>query len=106
MSMKIMQGDQYYVPIELCFDKEKVTPENVDDVRIQIGDILQSYSEGQLTYSPESQVWLFHLTQNQTRSILDTEVPFQFAVKRGDEIYHSSVSKIPFDRSIIKEDWS
>lgn len=104
MDIEIQKGDQYSIPLALKFNGEDVTPQTVDDVRVQIGGILLAYVGGSLTYDSESKVWFFPLTEEQTRD-MPPVVCFQCAVKQGHDLYYSDISYIPFGDSIIKETW-
>lgn len=48
--MNVVQGDSYLVPIRIKYQGNYITPEDIDDVRIQIGYSLKSYSDNQLEF--------------------------------------------------------
>lgn len=104
MELEIQKGDQYAIPLTLTFNGTDVTPSNADDVRVQIGDILKSYDEGTLTYDSTSEVWLFTLSESETRSMPNT-VCFQCGVKQGHSLYYSPVKTISLNESVITEVW-
>ena len=101
--MKIQKGDQYAIPIALSFNGQNVAPADIDDVRIQIGDELRQYSDGTLTYDSVGKVWLFTVTEEQTRA-MGNQTGFQSAIKIGEDIYHSDVSIINVRESLITEE--
>lgn len=102
--MKIQRGDQYSIPIELKFDGQILTPADCDDVRIQIGDKMLQYSDGELVYDAVAQVWMFPLTEEETRTMKGL-LKFQQAVKIGTSLYYSDVTTIDIKDSIITEEW-
>ena len=104
MELDIQKGDQYAIPLTLTFNGDEVTPTNADDVRVQIGDLLKSYTGHTLTYDSVSKVWLFVLTEEQTRSMPNT-VCFQCGVKQGHSLYYSPVETISLNESVISEVW-
>ena len=102
--MTLHQGDQYVIPIESKNATTVITPDDVDDVRIQIGDELRQYSDGGLTFDAENKKWLFHITEEKTRTFT-ASVNMQVGILVGTDIIYSSVQKIKLERSIIRKDW-
>lgn len=101
----IQQGDQYSIPLTLTFNAVAVTPSTADDVRVKIGDNLASYSDSTLAYDAEAQVWLFPLTESQTRALYGV-ASFQAGIKIGNDVYYSEVELVEIDESIITEGWT
>lgn len=102
--MTLHQGDQYVIPVEIKNATAVITPDDVDDVRIQIGDELRQYSDGGLTFDAENKKWLFHITEEKTRTFT-CSVNMQVGILVGTDIVYSSVQKIKLERSIIRKDW-
>ena len=96
----IRQGAQYYLPIEIMIDEEVTSPDNVDDIQIQVGNLIKQYSDGSLEYNDGK--WLFALRQDFTMSLLGS-VKLQASIKRGDNVYPSDVYDIKVDTSIIRK---
>ena len=104
--MIIYRGDQYAVPFIIRMGKSIVTPEMVDDVRIQIGNDLREQSVQSLTFKPEKNSWDFYVTEEFTRKFAKGSVPYQIGVKIGSEIRHSAQGTLRIDDNIIKAEWS
>lgn len=51
--MNIHKGEQYAIPFAIKVGDDDVTPENVSGVRIQIGDLMCEYPDGQLQFDSE-----------------------------------------------------
>lgn len=108
MIKPIQQGDQFYLPVVIKQDKVEITPENADDVKIKIGDVLKKYSLGELTYGlydTEKSAWLYPLTQAQTLSYKGATISIQAQIKQGANVFGSDTNMIPIDFSIIQEEW-
>lgn len=61
----MMQGDSYGLTIDvLNADDEAVTPDDVSDVEVTIGNLRKTYASGEVTYSDGK--WVFPLTQEET----------------------------------------
>ena len=102
--MTLHQGDQYVIPIEIKNATGVITPDDVDDVRIQIGDERRQYSDGRLTFDAENKQWLFQKKKKKTRTFT-ASVNMQVGILVGTDIVYSSVQKIKLERSIIRKDW-
>lgn len=101
----IQQGDQYGIPLEIRFGETVITPDNCSDLRVQIGDVLYSYSKGELTYNAEDEVWEFRLTEEMSRSF-GPYTSYQVGVKIGDDFIYSRPITIDFAQSLIRKEWS
>lgn len=102
--LNFQQGDQYLIPFTIKQGRTLITPDNCDDVRIKINEILLSYMDGGVTYNTVSKAWCFQLTEEMSRS-MDEETPIQVGIKQGNQIYYSTVQIAEFAESIITEDW-
>lgn len=98
----IVQGDQYLIPIVIR-TTELITPENSDDVRIQIGNSLKTYSKGEITY--ENEQWYYPLTEDISMMLESPLVEIQVGIKQNNEIRYSDVKQIDIVKSIIKKEW-
>lgn len=101
----IQQGDQYAIPIYVQQDELLITPDNCSDLRIQIGNVLRTYSKGELTYNSEEGVWEFPLTEEMSRSFGPYSTA-QVGIKIGNDYVYSRPVTIEFGSSLITEGWS
>lgn len=102
----IQQGDQYAVPFPIYLAGERITPDNCDAVRIQIGGTLQEYP-GSLEWDGDRQIWAFPLTEEMTRSWNMQKIRAQVGVKvDGDDFHYSPTFDIAVGSSIIRESWA
>lgn len=99
----IYQGDMYLIPITVTRQGTTVTPENIDDIKIQIGRNLKKYSDGDLTFSNGK--WYFPLTQQESLKLNHT-VPVQVQILSGTEVIGSAVQEVEVGDSIIKGVWN
>ena len=104
--MTLFRGDQYAVPFIVKLKDTVVTPEMVQDVRIQIGTDLREMTSASLTYNPDRQTWDFYVTEAFTRSLSGRTVMYQVGIKVGDEIRYSPAKQLPIGDNIIKAVWS
>lgn len=108
MATIIQRGDQYAIPISILMGEDPVTPDMVDDVRVQINDLLKSYQEGTLLYNEDEQLWEFPLTEEFTRNMELSKkgsFPYQVGVKMGDNFLYSKVYSSAINESLITENW-
>lgn len=104
----IHQGDQYIIPFTITSGGEAIEPSDVTGMRIQIGDQLQEYPDGDLTYDSTNGVWCFHLTEEMSSGMSSGRQAVQIGVKEGSsdtEIVYSDVFYIDVGASLIKESW-
>ena len=104
--MTLYRGDQYAIPFVVKLKDTLVTPEMVEDVRIQIGDSLRELASESLSYNPEKQTWDFYVTEEFTRSLTGRTVLYQVGIKVGGEIRYSPTKQLPIGDNIIKAVWS
>ena len=50
---QIVKGDEYIIPIKIIKGSSPLTPADVSDVRIQVGDLLKTYSKNELTFNTD-----------------------------------------------------
>lgn len=62
----IRQGDQYMLPLVLWQGDTLIEGQDVEAMRVAIGDYTAYYPNGDLTYSPDDGAWLFPLTEEMT----------------------------------------
>lgn len=105
-TMRIMQGDQYAIPIKIKIGNEVITPDNCTDIRVKVDDDMISYDsgEGDLKYSETDQTWLFPITEKMSFEY-KVDVQVQIAVKIGDDYIYSPIQTINIGHSIIKDRW-
>lgn len=82
-----------------------ITPDNVDGVRIALGNQVSSYPDGTLTYSTDDQTWRFPLTQANSYAFVGNTVNFQVEVKIGDDIFPSAIASIKVLESMFRTRW-
>lgn len=104
--MKIQQGDQYTVPIEIRVDDTLITPENCVDIRVKVDKYMVSYDSGQgdLYYNSDDKVWCFPLTEEMSFKF-SYSIPIQIGVSFGDDYLYSDTQQLPIGASIIREKW-
>ena len=100
--MAVYQADQYYKPYTIRRNGEIVTPDNVNDVAIAIGDEEQRYSKGTLKFYQGK--WLFHLTSDKTKNMRGLQKS-QVEVLVENNIVHSKIIgvKIAPTMEVFKE---
>lgn len=65
--MKIMQGDEYDIYINLKQDGNALKPNMVDDIEVSIGtDIRKTYSNETVLFDSREMKWYIRLTQQET----------------------------------------
>lgn len=101
----IVQGDQYLLPVKIITNNSTVTPDDVDDIRIQLDNNLKSYSDGEITFNDTTNEWLYPLTEEMTQQFNNVLVPIQVGIKVGTEIMYSATIDINVGQSIIKKEW-
>ena len=104
--MIIYRGDQYAIPFIIRLGSTPVTPDIVDDVRIQVGSDLRELLEQSLTFNPDKNSWDFYVTEEFTRMLTNGTVPYQVGIKMGDDIRYSQRGRLKIDDNIIEAVWS
>ena len=104
--MIVYRGDQYAIPFKVRIGKTIVTPELVDDVRIQIDGDLREESAESLIFNPDKNTWDYYVTEDFTRRLAHGSVSYQVGVKLGSEIRYSSPGKIRLGDNIIEKRWN
>ena len=87
MSIKIKQGDEYVIPVEIKINGEKVPIEDVEAVEFRTGDVRKVYPDD-VGYDGETGCFQMKLTQEDTFSLpADDAVQFDVRVKfRGGTV--------------------
>ena len=101
----IVKGEQYSVAFLLRANGSAVTPENINGVRIMLGDQMATYPDGALTYSSDDGTWRFPLTQETTYKIVGSEVSYQAQIKIADRIYSRKPQTIKVDDTMFRTEW-
>ena len=110
-STVIIQGAQYYMPIQFFVGETEITNSNCDDIKIKLNHTELKASTGDLVYSSYTLLsktysgWLFPLTQSMTLACRAGEVPCQAQIKIGDSIIPTPIVQIKIDVTIIPEEW-
>lgn len=104
--MVIHKGEQFIVPVEVKIDDTSVAPEDIDGLRIQIGDRLCEWPDGELEYDSDNAVWNYPLTEEQSMTMYAGQRKAQISVKIGDAILNTDVFNIDVKDSIIKRRWT
>ena len=92
----IHQGDDLMIPFEIAQNSTPIKPEDVLDVRICIGNIVRSYSKGELIYYDNA--FLFHLTNKDSAKMLGL-VECQLEIKYNSNEIHSQTIPIKFAKT-------
>lgn len=103
--MVIHKGEQFYILCEATLDGQRVEPDDLDGFRVQIGDRLCEWPDGELEYSQEEQAWLYPLTEEQTYGLCAGKRKIQMSVLIGNEILKTDMETIEVKDSIIKKRW-
>lgn len=103
--MNVVQGDSYAVPIKIKYQGQCVTPTDIDDVRIQIGYILKSYSDNQLSFNEATNEWLYPLSQQESLAFGKVLEPVQVGIKKGSIVIYSPHKDISIFDNIVRREW-
>lgn len=100
--MAIYQGDQYSIPFTIRRRDEIISPEDITDVVIAIGDLARSYKDGDLSYSEGK--WFFPIYKQETLKMPE-DVSYQIQLHFGKDIIHSKEYPIKRKKilSVLKE---
>ena len=107
----IIQGAQYYMPIQLFVGNTEITDANCDDLKIKLNRTELKASTGDLVYGSYSLLgatysgWLFPLTQAITLAMKAGKIPCQAQIQIGDAIIPTPITYIEVDATIIPEEW-
>lgn len=102
---QVVKGDAYILPIKIMQGTSPLTPSDVTDVRIQVGDILKTYSKNEITFDTTTNEWNYPLTQKQTYEFSDNFTKVQVGVKIGTDIKYSFTQSININENIIQKEW-
>ena len=106
MSLVIIQGSEYFLPVTLKVGDMTITDQNADDVKIQLCGTAYKASKGEITYGTYTlagkayEGWLYPLTEELTLSLANGQTPLQAWVKLGDAIIPSPIEMVTIDPSI------
>lgn len=99
----MMQGDSYNLGIKILNNAgSPVTPDDVRDVEITIGNLSKSYRGASLTYSDG--LWLFPMSQKETFGYWPAAVKAQVRVAWANGVVEGKpLYGVRIDESISKE---
>ena len=99
----MMQGDSYNLGIRILNNAgNPVTPEDIEDLEITIGNIRKTYLNAQLTFTDG--LWMFPLGQKETFGCLPTAPKAQVRVKWANGVIEGKpLYGVRIDESISKE---
>ena len=104
--MVIIQGAQYAIAFTIkTKNGQTITDENVDGVRIALGNQVATYPDGALTYSAEDGAWLFPMTQTNSRALKGQTTGYQCEIRINDEIFPSPIQAVEIKDSMFRERW-
>lgn len=103
--MVIHKGEQYPIHCDVKFRNAIVTPENVDGIRIKIGDRLCSWPDGELSFDAEGNVWDYPLTEAQSLILRAGECPAQISILLDNMIYKTDPFTVTVKDGVIRERW-
>lgn len=98
----IQQGDQYYLPFTIENDSTIISPENIEDIRIKIGNVIKKFSLGELLF--EDNNWLFPITQKNSLS-WKGPVKCQAQYKQNNNIITSDIYEIYIKTSMFNDEF-
>lgn len=98
----IMQGDQYKIGFRFKQNDSYLTPTELSDVRIMVGDTVKTYSGLEVTNTDEW--WYYPITQDETYGIAGNSVRVQVRIvfNTGDVI-GKQIGKLRIVQSRDKE---
>lgn len=99
----IHQGDQYPLPITLTCGGDLVTPENMDAVRIIIGNIVDEWPNKTLYFQDDQ--WYFPLKQKDTLAFPVGRIEIQAQYMRDDDIVGSCTGSLMVKKSRFDDEW-
>ena len=99
----IYQADQYCIPFKITRDGELITPDNVDAIRIGIGNVVQTYP-GKLTCDGKEN-WLFYL-ESASSSRMNGNTRGQVEIKVGNVRQHSPTFAVNVKESMLRGGWA
>lgn len=94
--MTIYQSDIYDIPITITLEDEVVSPDNVDDVIIAIGEMVRSYKKGTLKFD-EGQ-WIFPLSEETHK--MSGVFQGQAEIVISNDKLHTAVFSVKFAPSV------
>ena len=99
----MMQGDSYNLGIRILNNAgNPVTPEDIRDLEITIGQLSKTYSGAQVTFYEG--VWLFPLSQKETFGYLPSAVKAQVRIVWANEVIEGKpIHGVRINESISKE---
>ena len=78
--LQMMRGDSYEIAITLTDEENQpIAPADVSEVEISLGDIIKTYSSGEVIYDDGK--WLFPVAQDETLSTVAAVSTLQVRVK-------------------------
>lgn len=98
--MNIIQGDQYAIPMTLKVAGNYITPDNTDEVIIQLNNKEKRYSKSEITYDDTTHQWFYPITHEETVNMTTALLQMQF--QQNETIRHTEVKEINVKSSIIK----
>lgn len=98
----IHQGDEYYLPFSITNNNISITPDNIEDIRIKVGNSIKKYSDGSLLY--DNNMWLFPILQ---KNSLRWEGPIecQIQYKQNNAIITSDIYTIFVNKSMFNDEF-
>ena len=98
----IQQGDQYYLPFIIENDSSSISPEDIDDIRIKVGNVIKKFSSNELLY--ENDTWLFPITQKNSLN-WKGPVKCQIQYKKNNNIITSEEYTIYVKTSMFNDEF-
>ena len=98
----MQQLDQYKIPIQVIMGESVITPDDVSDLVIKLGNNQLSYSNNEITYNASDGAWEFPLTAEMSKNMAGNTL-LQVAVIQDDEQILSAVQIVNVNASIIEE---
>jgi len=99
----MVQGDKYSLGVEIkTKNGTLITDQNIEKVRIKLGNVEDGYPEGTVVYSSDDGKWKLPLTQEQTFAMDHVRLQVRIIFENGD-IFNSEPQVVTVREAIIKE---
>ena len=101
---RLSKGEQYSIEFTIINDSGVVTPDNVDDMRIKVGNTVKTYSKNEISFS--NGVWIYRVTQEESLAFASARVYCQAQYKVGSDIFNTDMYLVKVDKSILLDEWT
>lgn len=100
--MKIMQGDAYGIPMTIKLNGAAISPEDVEDVEITLGNTPKHYLGGGVTF--DNGAWAYQLGQLESFRLRDqADVQVRVKLLDGTTVIGKKLHAVNIEESKSKE---